>query len=79
MIKYIIALNEKENEELNYFQSTDFNAGVIYTNLDKAMGSLLIGDITSIEKDLDQVFNLTDKENEVYRCLYCESSLKNKE
>ena len=35
--------------------------------------------ITSIEKDLDQVFNLTDKENEVYRCLYCESSLKNKE
>lgn len=35
--------------------------------------------ITSIEKDLDQIFNLTDKENEVYRCLYCESSLKSKE
>lgn len=32
--------------------------------------------ITSIEKDLDQVFVLTDKENKVYRCMYCESSMK---
>lgn len=32
--------------------------------------------ITSIEKDLDQVFHLTDKENQVYRCQYCEMSLK---
>lgn len=32
--------------------------------------------ITSVEKDLDQVFNLTDKENQVYRCKYCEMSLK---
>lgn len=32
--------------------------------------------ITSIEKSLDQVFNLTDKENQVYRCKYCEMSLK---
>ena len=34
--------------------------------------------ITSIEKDLDQIFILTDKENEVYRCRYCEMSLKKK-
>ena len=32
--------------------------------------------ITSIEKDLDQVFILTDKENQIYRCKYCEMSLK---
>ena len=32
--------------------------------------------ITSIEKDLDQVFILTDKEKQVYRCKYCEMSLK---
>lgn len=32
--------------------------------------------ITSVEKDLDQVFTLTDKENQVYRCQYCETSLK---
>ena len=32
--------------------------------------------ITSIEKDLDQVFILTDKENKVYRCKYCETSMK---
>ncbi len=34
--------------------------------------------ITSVEKDLDQIFILTDKEKEVYRCRYCEMSLKNK-
>lgn len=28
--------------------------------------------ITSIEQGLDQVFVLTDKENETYRCKYCE-------
>lgn len=32
--------------------------------------------ITSIEKDLDQIFTLTDKQNQVYRCQYCETSLK---
>jgi len=32
--------------------------------------------ITSVEKDLEQVFNLTDKEKQVYRCKYCEMSLK---
>ena len=34
--------------------------------------------ITSIEKDLDHIFILTYKENEVYRCRYCEMSLKKK-
>ena len=28
--------------------------------------------ITSIEQELDHVFGLTDPENEVYRCKYCE-------
>ncbi len=28
--------------------------------------------ITSTEQELDQVFVLTDEENEVYRCKYCE-------
>ena len=32
--------------------------------------------ITSVEKDLDQIFILTDKEKQVYRCKYCETSLK---
>ena len=32
--------------------------------------------ITSIEKDLDQIFILTDKVNNIYRCRYCEMSLK---
>lgn len=32
--------------------------------------------ITSVEKDLDQIFILTDKEKQIYRCKYCEMSLK---
>ena len=31
--------------------------------------------ITSAESDLDQIFILTDRENGVYRCKYCESRL----
>ena len=34
--------------------------------------------ITSIEKHLDQIFILTDKENEIYRCKYCEVRLNKK-
>lgn len=34
--------------------------------------------ITSVEKQLDQIFILTDKQKEVYRCRYCEMSLKQK-
>ena len=32
--------------------------------------------ITSVEQELKHVFILTDKENEVYRCKYCEASAK---
>lgn len=33
--------------------------------------------ITTIEQELDQVFILTDKENRVYRCKYCETKESN--
>ena len=29
--------------------------------------------ITTTEQELPQIFKLTDKENRIYRCLYCES------
>ncbi len=29
--------------------------------------------ITSEERDLDQIFKLTDREKRVYRCIYCEA------
>ena len=32
--------------------------------------------ITSTERNLDQIFNLVDKDNKVYRCFYCESALE---
>ena len=32
--------------------------------------------ITCEERELDQIFNLTDKENKVYRCKYCETKAK---
>lgn len=31
--------------------------------------------ITSTEQQLDQVFKLADKENKVYRCIYCDARL----
>ena len=34
--------------------------------------------ITSIEQGLDQIFVLTDKENEIYRCKYCEEKYQEK-
>ena len=32
--------------------------------------------ITSVEQDLDNIFVLTDKENKVYRCKYCETAIE---
>ena len=32
--------------------------------------------ITTIEQELPHIFTLKDKENRVYRCLYCESKAK---
>jgi aspartate carbamoyltransferase regulatory subunit len=32
--------------------------------------------ITSTERNLDQIFNLVDKDNKVYRCHYCECALE---
>ena len=32
--------------------------------------------ITSTEQELDHVFRLTDRENRIYRCVYCESKAK---
>ncbi len=29
--------------------------------------------ITSVEQELEHVFRLTDKQNRVYRCIYCET------
>lgn len=34
--------------------------------------------ITSIEQGLDHIFVLTDEENEVYRCKYCEEKYRGK-
>lgn len=33
--------------------------------------------ITSTERNLDQIFNLTDRKNGTYRCEYCESAINN--
>ncbi len=32
--------------------------------------------ITSIEQELPHIFKLTDKENRIYRCVYCEQKFK---
>lgn len=32
--------------------------------------------ITSVEQELPHIFKLTDRENMIYRCIYCESKAK---
>lgn len=32
--------------------------------------------ITSAEQDIDQIFELKDRENKIYRCKYCEAQAK---
>lgn len=32
--------------------------------------------ITSTEQEIDQIFKLADRENRIYRCIYCESRAK---
>lgn len=34
--------------------------------------------ITSTERNLDQIFNLIDRKNKIYRCYYCEEKLSKK-
>ena len=34
--------------------------------------------ITSIEQELPHTFKLTDRENRIYRCIYCESKFRGK-
>lgn len=34
--------------------------------------------ITTVERDLPHIFKLTDRENKVYRCIYCESEATEK-
>lgn len=32
--------------------------------------------ITSVEQEIDHIFKLTDRENKIYRCIYCEMKAK---
>ena len=40
-IEYLLALDEEENKEMNYFQSTDFNAGMLYSVVEKEAVKML--------------------------------------
>lgn len=35
--------------------------------------------ITSVERSIDHIFNLTDAETYTYRCMYCEQKYENKD
>ena len=35
--------------------------------------------ITSTEQDIEHIFKLTDKENRVYRCIYCDTKASNED
>lgn len=62
-IRYLHLLDEEMNEELNYFESTDFNAGVIYSRVEKSVVKHLIkeeADEVSISLDLPKIQMLID-------------------
>ena len=40
-VECLLSLDEEENEELNYFQSTDFNAGMLYSAVEKKAVTML--------------------------------------
>ena len=40
-IECLLTLDEEESEELNYFQSTDFNAGMLYSAVEKKAVTML--------------------------------------
>ena len=57
-IQHLYLLYEEMNEELNYFESTDFNAGVIYCRIEKSLVKHLIqegSDEVSISMDLPKI------------------------
>ena len=62
-IRYLHIFDEKENEELNYFESTDFNAGVIYCRIEKSVVKHLIKEEANeiyISVDLPKIQMLID-------------------
>ena len=62
-ISYLHIFDEEENEELNYFESTDFNAGVIYCRIEKSVVKHLIKEDAneiSISVDLPKIQMLVD-------------------
>lgn len=63
-IRYLHLLDEEMNEELNYFESTEFNAGVIYCRIEKSVVKHLIqegADEVSISLDLPKIQMLIDE------------------
>ena len=66
-----ITVDVVENETLKEKKKIDLPERIV--NVAKCKNPRCI---TSMEKDLDQIFVLTDRENQIYRCQYCETSLK---
>ena len=66
-IDHNITINIIENEEI--VEKKELKLPKEITNVIKCKNPRCI---TSIEQELDHVFVLTDPENEVYRCKYCE-------
>lgn len=66
-IDHNITVNVIENTEIVEKKSLSLPERI--TNVIKCKNPRCI---TSIEQELEQIFLLTDKEKEIYRCMYCE-------
>lgn len=70
-IDHNITVNIIKNSEI--VEKKDLHLPKTLTNIIKCKNPRCI---TSIEQELDHVFFLADKENEVYRCRYCEEKYR---
>lgn len=66
-----ITINIIENNEIAEKKTLELPDRV--TNIIKCKNPRCI---TSIEQELPHIFKLTDKENRIYRCVYCEQKFK---
>lgn len=67
----ILKLLFEEKQTLENREANEFLINEIHCSNPKC--------ISSVEQELDSVFKLTDKDNGIYRCIYCECQAKVKE
>ena len=65
--------NKGRSNEIHVINNIDLELPEKVTNVIKCKNPRCI---TTVEQEIEHIFKLTDKENRVYRCIYCESKAR---